>query len=319
MKKFLVLIAFVIFTLPVYAQVSLSGGNLGYTSFMDGFGLPGFVSDQYLYFTKASSMRDEDGDKLPGSNNVHNLMLLTSFKYIFEKPKILGAWPGISFTLPIMLDLEVDTERFEERETHFGDMFIGLFLQYPEVRLFGKVPFYQRFEILTKFPTGHYDSDNYVNAGNNAYAINPYYAFTMFLSKKLEFSARIFYKWTSKNNDPSTMPSPEWDPTSGEPVKFADDIQEGQAIWVNYAASYGVTDNLRLGINGYFLQMITDHKIDGHKIPDSKEKVFAIGPGAMYITEDKKNLYYLNIYHEAYVENRPKNDIALILRWIHVF
>ena len=31
-----------------YAQVSLSGGNMGYTSFMDGFGFPGFISDQYL-------------------------------------------------------------------------------------------------------------------------------------------------------------------------------------------------------------------------------------------------------------------------------
>lgn len=319
MKKILILVVFVIFTLPAYAQVSLSGGNLGYTSFMDGFGMPGFVSDQYLYFTKATSRRDKDGDKVEGRNKVHNLMLLPNFKYIFKEPKILGAWPGIDVSMPIMLDLEVDTERFEERETHFGDLFVGVFLQYPEIMLFGKLPFYQRIELLAKFPTGHYDSDNHVNAGNNAYAINPYYAFTIFLSKKLEFSARIFYKWTSKNNDPSPMPPPERNPTSKEPIKFADDIQEGQAVWANYAASYGVTDNLRLGINGYFLQMITDHKIDGHKIPDSKEKVFAIGPGAMYITENKKNLYYLNIYHEAYVENRTKNDIAMILRWLYVF
>jgi len=305
---------------PCPAQVSLSGGNLGYTSFMDGFGMPGFYSDQYLYFTHADSFRDAGGDKLPGHNQMHNLMIMPNFKYIFAEPTVFGAWPGVDISVPILLDLKVDTERVSENETNIGDVFLGFMLQFPEKKVWGRFPFYQRMEILTKFPTGHYGSNDYVNAGNNAYAINPYYACTMFLNRNVEVSVRLFYKWTSTNDDPPPIPSPEWDREKDpqNPI-FADDIQEGEAVWANYAVSYGVTDRLRLGVNGYGLQMISNHKIDGHEIPDSKEKVFAIGPGAMYISRDRKDIWYLNGYHEAYVENRAKNDLVFVWRWVHAF
>ncbi len=216
---------------PCPAQVSLSGGNLGYTSFMDGFGMPGFYSDQYLYFTHADSFRDAGGDKLPGHNQMHNLMIMPNFKYIFAEPTVFGAWPGVDISVPILLDLKVDTERVSENETNIGDVFLGFMLQFPEKKVWGRFPFYQRMEILTKFPTGHYGSNDYVNAGNNAYAINPYYACTMFLNRNVEVSVRLFYKWTSTNDDPPTIPSPEWDREKDpqNPI-FADDIQEGEAV-----------------------------------------------------------------------------------------
>lgn len=301
-----------------YAQVSLSGGNLGYTSFMDGFGFPGFISDQYFFYYHADDFTDKDGNNLPGKNKMHNLMLLTSWKWCFENPKILGAWPGFDIQLPILLDLKVTNENFTETETSVGGLFVGFFLQYPKMMLFNKMPIWQRLEFLVKFPTGHYNDDHYVNADNNAFVINPYYAFTVFLTKKIEFSARLFYKWTSKNNDPYDIPSPEWDPKSGTPPTFADSIQEGQAFWVNYATSYGITDNFRLGINGYYLEQLTNHKIDGHDIPHSKERVFAIGPGAMYISKKKKDLVWLNFYDEVVTKNRS-DGIAINLRWLHVF
>jgi len=69
MKKVLVLISFclimALFNLPAYA-VSLSGGNRGYTSFMDGFGTPGLFSDQYLYYYNADEATDNAGHERPG-------------------------------------------------------------------------------------------------------------------------------------------------------------------------------------------------------------------------------------------------------------
>jgi anthranilate 1,2-dioxygenase (deaminating, decarboxylating) large subunit len=298
------------------AQVSLSGGNLGYTSFMDGFGFPGFVSDQYFYYNHSGHFTDHNGHHEDGK--MHNLLLLTSWKWCFENPKILGGWPGIDIELPIMFDLKVHRDPVDESEHTVGGLFVGLFLQYPKMMLFNKMPIWQRLELLVKFPTGHYDNDNYVNADNNAYVINPYYAFTVFLTKKIEFSARIFYKWTSKNDDPPKIPSLDWDPKSGTPPKFADSIQEGQAVWANFASSYGITDNIRLGVNGYYLIQVSDHKIDGHSIPHSREKVLAIGPGLMYITDKKKDLFWLNVYDEVMTRNRP-DGTAVNLRWLHVF
>jgi hypothetical protein len=301
-----------------YAQVSLSGGNLGYTSFMDGVGFPGIISDQYFYYNHADDFTDADGDKLPGKNKMHNLMLLSSFKICFENPKILGAWPGVDIELPIMFDLKVSNDTFTETESSIGGLFVGFFLQYPKLMLFNKIPYWQRLELLVKFPTGHYDSDSHVNADNNAYAINPYYAFTAFLTKKIELSMRLFYKWTSKNDDPPEIPSLKWDPKSGIPLQFADSIQEGQAFWMNFASSYGITKSFRAGINGYYLEQITNHKIDGHDIPDSKERVLALGPGVMYISDEKKDLFWVNFYDEVLTKNRP-DGVALNVRWLHVF
>jgi hypothetical protein len=200
-----------LFAGPVHA-VSLSGGNLGYTSFVDGLGFPGLFSDQYLYYYSADRYTDRSGHKRPGKNKSHNLMWLNSFKYIPENPKILGAWPGIDVELPIIMDLHVENSRFTETESNLADLFVGVFLQYPQSMLFGKYPFWQRLELLARFPTGHYDSDSYINAGSNSYALNPYYSFTVFPTEKLEISGRLFYKWTSRNNDPPDTPSPKWTP-----------------------------------------------------------------------------------------------------------
>jgi len=183
--------------------------------------------------------------------------------------------------------------------------------------LFNKIPYWQRLELLVKFPTGHYDSDNMLMQITMAFAINPYYAFTAFLSRRIELSMRLSIN-DIKNDDPAEIPSPEWDPKSGTPPKFADSIQEGQAFWMNFASSYGITDNFWAGINGYYLEQITNHKIDGHDIPDSKERVLAIGPGIFYITDEKKDLFWLNFYDEVLTKNRP-DGVALNVRWLHVF
>jgi hypothetical protein len=59
-------------------------------------------------------------------------------------------------------------------------------------------------------------------------------------------------------------------------------------------------------------------EIDGHDIPDSKERVLALGPGVMYISDEKKDLFWVNFYDEVLTKNRP-DGVALNVRWLHVF
>lgn len=309
---------FFFFISPTHAQVSLSGGNLGYTSFVDGLGFPGMITEIYLTYYDANDFTDAHGNKRSGKNKMHNLLLLSSFKYIAKKPKIFGAWPGVDLQVPLLLDLRVENENFEQGETDFGDLVPGVFLQWPEIKLFNTIPFWQRAEISVKLPTGHYDSDHYVNAGSNVFAINPHYAFTAFVTKKVEVSMRLFYLWNARNNDPADMPSPAWDPSNGTPPRFADHTQQGQAVWTNFASSYGITDGFRLGVNGYYLEQISNHKIDDHDIPNSRERVLAIGPGMMYITKNKRDLFWVNFYDEVFTKNRSQGVLG-ILRWLHVF
>ena len=84
---------------------------------------------------------------------------------------------------------------------------------------------------------------------------------------------------------------------------------------MNYAVSYGINDRYRIGVAGYFLQQLNNHEIDGHHIPNSKERVFASGPGVMLLGKNMENIVYLNIYFESFTLNRPEGS-RVMLRFI---
>ena len=80
-------------------------------------------------------------------------------------------------------------------------------------------------------------------------------------------------------------------------------MQPGQAFHVNYATSYEVRKNVRLGFNGYWLQQMTDHKINNVDVPFSRERTVGIGPGLQLGGRDI--WFHLNGYMETDVRNRP--------------
>ncbi|HHZ04990.1 transporter [Acetomicrobium hydrogeniformans] len=56
--------------------------------------------------------------------------------------------------------------------------------------------------------------------------------------------------------------------------------------------------------------------MDGVGVPDSREKVFGIGPGIMY--GDRSSTYIVNYYFEDDTENRPEGD-RLVFRYMSSF
>jgi len=58
--------------------------------------------------------------------------------------------------------------------------------------LFG-MPIYQRADFDFDAPLGRYSPDRAVNIGNNAWALNPYYAVTLYPAKHFETSWRVHY------------------------------------------------------------------------------------------------------------------------------
>ena len=80
-------------------------------------------------------------------------------------------------------------------------------------------------------------------------------------------------------------------------------MQPGQAFHVNYATSYEVRKNVRLGFNGYWLQQLTDHETNGVAVPNSRERTVGLGPG---IQLGGGTIWFrLNGYVETDVRNRP--------------
>jgi hypothetical protein len=122
----------------------------------------------------------------------------------------------------------------------------------------GNDVFVYRAMIDVGVPTGKYSASRPVNLGNHFVVVDPYYAFT-YEREKVELSARVHYLWNSTNNDPF--------------IGFRiENMQPGQAVHINYATSYELFKNVRLGFNGYWLQQLTNHEINGVAIPNSKGK-----------------------------------------------
>jgi hypothetical protein len=272
---------------PAVAQVQLPTVNLGDTNFEDAFGSPGWLLEEFPGVYIASDLKDANGKTVPGSNRVTTYST-TSHVVFASRKRFLRGWIAGEVLLPLV-DLDVQLANgTESRVRGIGDLTIGAGLQWAPKKI-GDGVFVHRVIIDVGVPTGKYSDARPVNLGNHFVVVDPYYAFT-YERKKIEFSARLHYLWNSTNDDPFV----------GFGIK---DIQPGQAFHVNYATSYELFKNVRLGFNGYWLQQITDHEINGVAIPNSKERTVGLGPG---IQLGGQGIWFrLNSYIETDVRNRP--------------
>jgi hypothetical protein len=288
--------------LSAAADIPLPPVNLGETSFQDGIAFPGWLVEETFVYYDANTFTDSKGKDIPGSNRLTAMSAVTHVAWI-SSFRLLGGFYGAEVLLPLV-DLDVDTDFGPNgRERGMGDLIVGpLFIQWSDSKLFG-MPYFHRFNLDFVLPTGEYRQNYPVNVGSNIYTFNPYYAFTLIPTERLEVSARWHYLWCSENSDPFVGLG-------------ADNTQPGQAFHANFAASYEMLKGLRLGLNGYYLQQLTDDQIDGDDQAASKERVLGIGPGLKY-TYERLSLY-LNTYYETAAENRPEG-LRGILRLSMVF
>ncbi len=272
------------------ADIPLPPVNLGDTGFEDGIAFPGWLVEETFGYYHAGQFNDHQGDRIPGSNKLTSVSATTHIAYI-SKVRLLAGFYGAEILLPLV-DVEMDTSFGpKDREQGVGDLTISPFiLQWTDQKLFG-MPYFQRLVVNITLPTGKYDRNRPVNMGSNMVSINPYYAFTIMPTDKIELSARLHYLWNSENDDPFVGLG-------------AGTIQPGQAFHANYAASYEFVKGVRVGINGYALQQFTKDKIDGRSQANSKERVFGIGPGIKW-SGDGLSLN-LNSYFETGAANRPE-------------
>lgn len=284
------------------ADIPLPPVNLGDTSFEDGVAFPGWLVEETIGYYHAGQLNDHQGDKIPGSNKLTSVSATTHLAYI-SNLRLLGGFYGAEILLPLA-DVDLDTSFGpKDREQGVGDLIVSPFiLQWTDHKLFG-MQYFHRFVFSVTLPTGEYDRNRPVNIGSNMVSINPYYAFTIMPTDKLELSARLHYLWNSENDDPLVGLG-------------AGTIQPGQAFHANYAASYEVVKGVRLGINGYALQQLTKDKIDGCSQANSEERVFGIGPGIKWSGNGLS--LYLNSYFETGAENRPEGT-KVVFRFSKVF
>ncbi|WP_408981212.1 transporter [Pseudomonas sp. B21-028] len=145
-------------------------------------------------------------------------------------------------------------------------------------------------------PTGEYSSDRLANTSNNFYTYKPLFSFTWLPTENTEVSMKTTYSFNQKNKDT--------------------DYRSGQIFHFDYSASYRLTDNLRVGFNGYYLKQTTDDKQFGHTVQFAGQdvndgvrgQVFAIGP-ALHLTFLKYASAEVRWAKEFDVENRPEGEM----------
>lgn len=294
--------------------------NLGFTSFLDGAppAGPGWYAQQYVQFYRDGRLKDADGQSLRldtarGSIqtvDVDAMIGITQVIYQSDQTLFGDALGGAKWGLNVMLpyasfDLDPSDSPVQAHSGNLGDLLVGPYLQWDPIMGSAGPRFVQRIELQMLLPTGDYSRDRALNAGSNVFSFNPYWAATLFLTPQWTASWRLHYLWNARNNDPLR-------------ILDADHLQAGQAIHLNFASAYEVIPNrLRLGLNGYYLKQITDSKLDGRSVRDSKEQVLGIGPGLVYHFSRHDHLF-VNAYWETAAENRPEGT-RLNLRYVHHF
>ena len=276
-------------------QVQLPTVNLGDTNFEDGFGAPGWLLEEFPSGYTAGELKDSKGKTVPGSNRVTSYST-TSHVVFASRNRFLRGWIAGEALLPLV-DVDVQLSNgTESRVRGLADLTVGAGLQWAPKKI-GNGVFVNRALIDVGVPTGKYSASRPVNLGNHFVVVDPYYAFT-YERKKAELSARLHYLWNSTNNDPF--------------IGFGiENMQPGQALHINYATSYELFKNVRLGFNGYWLQQLTNHEINGVAVPNSKERTVGLGPG---IQLSGQGVWFrVNSYVETDVRNRP-SGVKVTLR-----
>ena len=315
------------------------GINLGGTSFLDGFGRNegGFTYLGYFQYVMGqeihgSLMANGDGSKpLPIFNDPQIDVFLLINQLIYTVPDSLF-WGTAHLAFDFLLPVIAFDSSFEpgppfpgvqltDNGLGIGDLTIGPMLQFQPIMVDGRPVFSNRLEVDIIAPIGKYDPSIDLNQSSNFVSLVAHWAATVLPFPHFEVSARVHYLYNFKNVRPALgrLYSNEVPP----PVKSA---QAGQAGWVNFATSYELFKDFRIGANGYYFQQFNLdlwEMLDGTSNPGisyadtGKLRIFSIGPGLMWSPADHDKLY-ANFYMQLLVENGPQSNV-LNLRWVHGF
>jgi len=265
--------------------------NLGLTDILDGaLPGPGTYFTEYIQAYQSDEFKDKDGNDIPGDPRVASVLAMNQFVHVY-KHKVLGGHIGADVLLPVVAISSSGTfgpggPEVTSNPAWLGDLTVGPFLQWFDTKLLGR-PFLQRAELDFSLPTGQYNKDYIINPGSNLWVIEPYYAFTWFLTPQFSTSWRIHYTYSTENDDTKVKP--------------------GQAFHFNYSFEYEVVKNFRAALAGYYLSQLTEDEVDGVKGNGTKEQVFAWGPAVHWIFSPNFSMGLKTAFESA-VENRPQGN-----------
>lgn len=283
--------------------------KLGFNNILDGGHVrpPGhtWFWFQYFEYYNAQKMLNNQGQPANGlpSPTLNELEGLTQITWQQRDPSIGNLKIGFSVYQPYLFYSKT-TKNIELYSTGagFGDTMLGPFLQSVMMMYRNRPFFVHRLELDFSFPAGKYrlppvpaDIDTSIrNPGNGFYVINPYWAATFHFTSKMSATWRLNYLWNSKNKH--------------------DNSQMGQLMYLNFSAQYMIIERFWVGIIGYYLEQLTNNKLNNIPVPNFKARLVAVGPGAAYSLPNGDFFWWY-----IYFENNARNTLQGIRSMFRFF
>jgi hypothetical protein len=250
------------------AQATENGVTSGAIGAEDFFGgalpPPGFYYLNYLTYYSAGTLRDNNGDKVPGKFSIDALADINRFVYI-TKYKILGADYGFQVIVPLVdLGLTVTTPGGPMSQSRAGiadlvvtPLILGWHFSKNWHAVFGLDAF---------LPTGPYNKTRLANVGRNYWSTEIAAAFTYMSDNGIEFSNKFMYDINFNNSDT--------------------DYKSGNEFHVDSLLGIHL-GKWKLGLNAYYYKQVTDDKVGdkyaGPPLTDgNRGQVLGIGPAIGY-------------------------------------
>ncbi|MBE9461340.1 transporter [Dyadobacter subterraneus] len=270
----------------------LPATNLGLTNMLDGAAPPpGFYYQNYTQVYKANGFYDSNGKKTSGDLNVNYLLSLHQFIYLSKIPVLHG---NLEFTVILPLVKLSATGTMAKlpgvNPVVLGDVTVGGGIQWSDKKLFNK-GFWSRAEIDLTIPSGSGKKEFNINPSAQLYTLSAYYAFTFFLNKKFSVSSRNIINYNFNKSRANDRP--------------------GAFYNVNYSAEYTLVKTLRAEVAGYYLKQFRQDSFNGNShyyqekmgVADTREQIFAVGPGLSYQTSSGVFLE-AKVFFETAAKNR---------------
>ncbi|WP_238692602.1 SphA family protein [Xanthomonas arboricola] len=277
------------------------GINLGGTSFFDGFGStqPGWTVIEYLRHAHLNAVLDAQGNdslafrdpKISSSAALTQLIYVTPYKWLGGTISVDAIVPLVNQNASFAADSPV---RLSDNGFGVGDIAVGAALQMPPVMRNDRILLFQRFALVAFAPVGKFDRDIAINQSTGYWSFSPHWAFTVQPTDNWEVSMRLHYMYNFRTDRAGGVP-----PIPGFQFRNG---QAGDLAWLNFASSVKVTEQLRVGVNGFYLRQLQDNRTNGQRVPDSKRTQFYMGPGLSWRLDPKKVLNF-NVYLPVEVKN----------------
>jgi len=296
------LISAVFLCLRAQAQdPKLPATNLGLSNMQDG--RPpgtGLYFQQYIQLYSASQTYDDKGNKLAAGGTSSSMLSLSQLIYI-SKVKVAGGNLGWTVLVPLVKITAYDPANtpIAVNPNPMGDIITGPFIQWFNRKVAG-MPLDHRFEMDVVVPAGAWQSNYDINPSAHFYSITPHYTFTLSPAKRFSISSRQMLTYNFN--------------------EIGTDVKAGAFYNANYSLEYEMLPRFRAEIAGYYLKQFDQDSKGGNSnfyqdtygITDTRERVFAVGPGLGYVTPTGLFIEVKNMWETA-AQNRTQGYRATLV------